>query len=62
MPFRRSLAGNPDLYVITDEDSSEDEACVTDDDCTVDGEICCPVQLICEPPSDTNPLACGETD
>eukprot|EP00903_Cladosiphon_okamuranus_P019467 g17901.t1 len=34
--------------------------CETSDDCTVDGEECCPVKLVCEVPDTTNPLACGD--
>lgn len=34
---------------------------MVDTDCDEPGDICCPAQFICEPPSDTNLLACGET-
>ena len=34
--------------------------CESNTQCTVPGEICCPVKNICEEPLSTNPLACGE--
>eukprot|EP00903_Cladosiphon_okamuranus_P015479 g14291.t1 len=34
--------------------------CATSADCTVDGEECCPVKLVCEVPDTTDPLACGD--
>lgn len=35
--------------------------CMTSADCTEDGEVCCPVKLVCEVPDTTDPLACGES-
>eukprot|EP00752_Nemacystus_decipiens_P001257 g1255.t1 len=50
------LSDNPDISLIP-----TTEPCEIDDDCTIDGEICCPVQLVCEIPVDmTNPVACGD--
>lgn len=34
--------------------------CDQDEDCPVDGQICCPTKKVCEIPVDADATACGE--